>query len=275
MNKEGQALAREAGLATEHLAIGATALGKANYAQQAYYSQAFFALTTGFERATKLAFVVDYALENKGTFPEHRALRRYGHNLDKLLKQADEIAERRALTGVEDRLPRTAIHEGIVEVLSDFASNITRYYNLDFVTGDPRTVERDDPIFAWFDLVIDPILNVHYKPHHRDKHRRNAQLVSELLSGHAMVYYHSERGEVIDTALEASMRTGAVEFAGPYARMYVMQIARFLARLFLELTHAAYVSRLDTIPHLSEFFAIFNNSDIYFKQQKTWSTYRP
>ena len=31
------ALTREAGLASEHIAIGATALGRANYAQVAYY----------------------------------------------------------------------------------------------------------------------------------------------------------------------------------------------------------------------------------------------
>jgi hypothetical protein len=53
MNKIWQAIAHEASLAAEHIGIGATAIGKANYAD-AYYAQAFFALTTGFERASKL-----------------------------------------------------------------------------------------------------------------------------------------------------------------------------------------------------------------------------
>ena len=51
------ALAREAGLAAEHIGIGATALGRANYAQEAYYAQAFFALSVGFERAAKLEII--------------------------------------------------------------------------------------------------------------------------------------------------------------------------------------------------------------------------
>ncbi len=274
MNETWQALAREAGIAAEHLAIGATTLGKANYAQPAYYGQAFFALTTGLERATKLALIVDHALEHSGTFPQHNMLRKYGHKLEKLLEQTDEIAKRRGLADAEDRLPRTVIHEGIIKVLSDFADNITRYYNLNLVTGAPRTAEQDDPIRAWFDLVITPILTAHYNRRYHDKHQRNAQLISELLDDHAMVLYHSERGDALDTVFEASMQTGIIEFARPYARMYVMQIARFLARLFSELTYATYSSRLDTVPHLSEFFAIFNNSDSYFKRRKTWSIYR-
>lgn len=142
MNEIWQALASEAGLAAEHLAIGASTLGKANYAHRAYYGQAFFALTTGLERATKLALVVDHAIEHNGKFPPHSVLRGYGHNLKQLLEQTDKIAERRGLTTTENKRPRTAIHEGIVEVLSDFASNITRYYNLDFVTADPRTAKH-------------------------------------------------------------------------------------------------------------------------------------
>ena len=158
MDKTWQALADEAALAAEHLAIGATTLSKANYAQQAYYSQAFFALAIGLERASKLALVVDHALEHAGVFPKHKALRNYGHDLQTLLTRADEIAKRREL---EDRLPRTRVHENIIKVLTDFANNITRYYNLDLLTGRPHTAEHDDPVRAWFDLVITPILEKH------------------------------------------------------------------------------------------------------------------
>lgn len=275
MNETWQALAREAGLAAEHLAIGASALGKANYAQHAYYGQAFFALTIGLERAAKLVLVVDHALEHNGIFPPHSVLRAYGHNLKELLEQADEIAKRRGLSTAEDRLPRTAIHDGIVEVLSDFANNITRYYNLDLVTGAPRTAKQGNPVRAWFELVIIPVLAAHYRPRHKERHQRNARLIAQLLDAHTMVLHHAETGNVLDSVYEASMQTGITDFAKPYTRMYVMQIARFLARLLSELGYVAYRSQLDTVPHLSEIFAIFNNSDTYFRQRKTWSIYRP
>lgn len=274
MNETWQALAREAGVAAEHMAIGATTLGKANYAQQAYYGQAFFALTIGFERAAKLALVVDHALENSGSFPQHKVLRGYGHDLTKLLIQADEIAKRRGLNSVQERLPQTKIHEGIIKVLSDFASNITRYYNLDLVTGDPRAVAQDDPIRAWFDLVTTPVLEVHYGERQEERNRKNAEIVAELLEGSAMVSYHSERGEELNTVYEASLQTGVTDYAKPYTRMYVLQIARFLGRLLSELGYTSYNYPLDTIPHFADFFAIFNNDDNYLRKRKTWSIYR-
>ncbi len=274
MNEMWQALAREAGLAAEHIAIGATALGKANYAQQAYYAQAFFALSIGFERAAKLALVVDHALNHSGSFPQPNTLRDYGHALNKLLERTDELAKQRGLTVIDERLPRTVIHEGIIKVLSDFASNVTRYYNLDLITGDPRAAKHDDPVRAWFDLVIVPILAAHFRPHHRSKREQNARLIEVLLADSALVRQHSERGEALDTIYEASMHTGVTEFARPYARMYVMQIARFLGRFLSELGYAAYKARLDTVPYLSEFFVIFNNSDEYFRRRRVWSIYR-
>ncbi len=275
MNETWQALSREAALAAEHLAIGVTALGRANYAEHAYYGQAFFALTIGFERATKLTMVIDHALENNGIFPPHDVLRAYGHNLKNLLEQADEIAKSRGLSAAEDRLPRTVIHTGIVKVLSDFASNITRYYNLDLVTRDPRATKRDDPIHDWFEMVILPVIDTHYHPRQKEEHQYNAQLIAKLYGDHARVLYHTEAGELLDSVYEASMQTAITNSARPYVRMYVMQIARFLGNLLSDLGYAAHHCQLETIPELSKFFAIFRNSDSSFRQRKSWSIYKP
>jgi hypothetical protein len=53
MNETWQALTNEAQIAVQHIAIGVTALSKANYAQQAYYSQAFllFLLVSNVQRS--------------------------------------------------------------------------------------------------------------------------------------------------------------------------------------------------------------------------------
>ena len=275
MDELWQALAREAGTAAEQMAIGATALSKVSYAQQAHYGQAFFALSIGFERTAKLAFVVDHALENGGAFPSHNALRKQGHNLSELLEIADDIAGRRGMAAEGIQLPRTLIHSGIVQVLSDFASNITRYYNLDLITSDPRSSKLVSPVHAWYNLVTVPILEKHYGLHHQDRHRRNAEVVDALLGPNSTVQFHSERGDRIETIYEASLQTGITEFARPYARMYVLQLTRFLGRLLSELGYAAHEVKLDVIPEMSDFFAIFNNSDSYFRKRKTWSIYRP
>jgi hypothetical protein len=64
-----RAIQREAQLAAEQLALGTTLLGRANHAYPGLYSQAFFALSIGFERTGKLIFISDYAIGNGGTFP--------------------------------------------------------------------------------------------------------------------------------------------------------------------------------------------------------------
>ncbi|WP_029689141.1 hypothetical protein [Thermoanaerobacter sp. A7A] len=265
------ALKREAELAAEHLAIGVTALGKANYAQQAYYYQAFFALSIGLERAAKLALVVDYVLENKGAYPSNKEIRGYGHNLKELLDRVDQIAERRGLSGTEGRLPRSEIHVEIIEILSDFATNVTRYYNLDFVTGNPFTAQRTDPIQAWYVKVTLPILNKYYKPHYMRQQEQKAKLIEQLIGKSTLVLFHDETGNTLDSVYEASIQATITKIAIRYTRMYVLQIIRFIARTLCELGNIAYTERLEDIPYLNDIFGIFNNSDEYFKNRKNWS----
>lgn len=272
MNDHERALAREAGLAAENLAIGITALGKANYAQHAYYGQAFFALSIGLERSAKLALVIDHALENNGVFPQNSVLRSYGHNLKDLLDAADGIAQMR---GLSERLPDKQIHKSIIKILSDFASNITRYYNLDLITGEPKISSQTDPIEAWFKAVTTPVLEIHYSKKQQQKHKKNAELIDLIMGKNSMVIFESEAGAELNNIHDASMQTAKINQAKPYTRMYVMQITRFIARLLSELSYASYGAQLDSIPHMSDFFAIFNNKDKYLKSRKTWSIYRP
>lgn len=259
MNPIWQALAREAALAAEHIAIGVTALGRANYAQTAYYGQAFFGLTIGLERACKLVFVVNHAIDHDGRFPLNEALLKLGHQLDKLLDLADQIANQRGLLDPKERLPRSPIHEGIIETLADFANNATRYYNLDLVTGDVQAQARGDPVKQWFDHVTTPILDRHYKAQYKKRHEGNARLIADRISGFTLVRHMAETGKPLDNVFDASRATGANTFAKPYERMYVLQICRFAANVLEHLGYLAQQNQIENIPYLSEFFAIFIN----------------
>lgn len=115
----------------------------------------------------------------------------------------------------------------------------------------------------------------HYAKRHQARHRRNAEVVSALMQDFTKVLHFSEDGDELNTVYAASLQTGTMKFAKPYVRMYVMQIARFLGNLLSELGYACYGSKINEVPHLPEFFAIFNNSDRYFFGRKTWSIYRP
>lgn len=268
------ALAREAAISAEHLATGATILGKANYAHHAHYGQAFFALSTGIERGAKLALAVDHALNNTGNFPTPQVLRNFGHNLRDLLIAVDELAERRGIPA-SNRLPSSAIHQNIINVLNEFASNITRYYNLDFVMNNVHRNAQGDPIASWFSSVTMQIIDNHLTSNRRQQIEANARRVSGVMQPISHVSHTSESGVHLGTIYDASVQTGLVEFANPYARMYILQIARFYSHVMSCLTSAAYTEQMGSIPHLSEYFAMFNNDNAYLKNRKTWSIYRP
>lgn len=272
MEPKWQALVSEAGIAAEHLAVGVTMLGKADYARRGLYYQAFFDLAIGFERTGKLAYILDFCIENGGSFPSNKKLQEFSHNLEALLKKADEIAKRRKLED-NQRLPNSVIHKGIIKTLSEFAKR-TRYYNLDFLTGDSKAVLQSDPLKAWYERVIEPILKKHYTERHRNKHIENARLDDATIGVVTLVRHHKETGENLDSIYEASIHIAKTEFAKPYSRMYVMQIIRFLAELLSELSHASIKERMEEIPYMVEFFRIFYNEDAYFRRRKTWSIYK-
>ncbi len=264
------ALAREAASAAEHIGIGATALSKANHAENAYYSQAFFALSVGFERSTKLALSVASALDGDG-FADGRTLKDYGHDLGTLLGEADALAERYGLEG-DGRLPRSEIHTAIIEVLGDFANNLTRYYNLEFVAGDARAA-AEDPITSWFNRVTIPVLKMHDAERSRKRREEQAAMMGAF-EDFALVRHHAEDGTPISSMEAGALHVGATKFARRWERMYVLQIARFLGELMYALGVKAQGTNPD-IPYFVEFFVLYLNDDSFLRSRKTWSIYSP
>jgi hypothetical protein len=262
-----RALAREAGLAAEHMGFGATVLGRANYAQTAYYAQAFFSLSIGFERGCKLALLLDYSIDHKGTFPSSSTVRNYGHNLRRLLESANAIARKR---GFATELPHSATHHAIINVLTEFSTNVTRYYNIESVTGEAAA--RDDPIASWHTLVTMPILQDHYIDRLKRKDEADAQIIRSLTQDAATVKHMSELGTDIDSMYEGAQRTSMANLARRWERRYVLQIARFIGGIISSLGELAQ-SKGISVPYLFEFFVIFDTSDSDFLSRKTWSIY--
>jgi hypothetical protein len=273
VNATWQAIAREAGLAAEHLGMGVTALGRANYAHHAYYHQAFFALSIGMERAAKLALLVEYAIQHNGGFPDNRALRQYGHDLKSLLTAVNTIATSGSVRGKARTLPTTPIHKAIVDILSEFSSNITRYYNLDLVTNAPGVDQREDPVGRWYREVMQTVIAEHVPSSKLAEINHNARVIQQLMGSFTHVIHHAEDGKDLSSVQAASAQTGLNEAAQPHVRLYVLQVVRFLASVMNELGYQAQAARLDDVPALGEFFAIFNNSDSMLKSRKTWSIY--
>jgi hypothetical protein len=120
--------------------------------------------------------------------------------------------------------------------------------------------------------VTTPILAKHYSRRRRMRAEEQARTIEAMMGSFTLVRYHAETGDPIDTVFEGSRRTAERDAVIPWERMYVLQFGRFFGDVLGELGHLAQQT-LPDVPHLSEFFAIFNNSDSYFRSRKTWSVY--
>jgi hypothetical protein len=259
-----EALRRESDLVRQHLGFGATTIGTVRFERPGLYAQAFFALSIGFERAAKLALTLDAAASENGQFLGSSDLRQYGHNLIDLFDAVEQVAIARNLDGVQR--PRTGIHETILRVLSDFASNVTRYYNLEIL--QPASSGARDPIALWYEEVIKPILRAHDTEKRRERTERSVEAIAAPSSAVFVVATTETGGSIAD--LSGLMRRSAEANAvGPWQRMYVLQLARFVTRVISELGGLLQRTRPD-IPFLEEFFYPFQLDDGDFRRLKVW-----
>jgi len=266
------AIRREAALAAELLASGATIIGKADYKYHAYYEQAFFSLSTGLERACKLLIIINYALLNNGQFPSNSDIKKYKHDLIALFEETKRIAESRESLR-EINLPCLEIHKNIIYVLSKFSNNITRYYNIDLLTGGTKIEQLDSPQKEWFQKVVIPILEIHYKDKLFKRHVERAKNISYILEYFTRINVTTELDETLQDIYSASLHDLATTFAKPYVRMYTLQIIRFISLLAIDISNDLYKTNINYIPYISDFFRIFNNDDKTFFRRKTWSIY--
>lgn len=266
MNEIHTALQREAALVAEEMCTGATLVSKTNYARKGRYLQLFFSLSIAFERAAKLIIVVDHIIET-GQKSDETNYRNYKHDLNLLLAKVSEISNK--LDVEYNKMPETQIHNNIVKILSNFASNVTRYYNLDIIAkGDNKKIE--EPISQWYKKVTLPLFKKYVSKQKKDGICRDASLASLVMNESVIVSHTNEAGKPMNNIFDASYQTGMLKATTPYIRLYILQICRFLSSVLSELGRISFKKSNEDIPYMSDFFRVFNNKDSYFKKRKTW-----
>lgn len=266
------ALGREAELAAEQLATGVTLLGRANHAQKGLYLQAFFALSIGLERLAKLVLVADHAIPHGGAWMNDAALRRFGHDIDALLRACEPIGHAHAAQQRWGARPAARIHDAIVANLTDFAKQ-TRYYNLDSLSGG-KAARPVEPIQRWWAEVGTPILALHGQ---RRGGPRRAQAAARAasLEPASVVLHHGEADQPIRSLAAMMQHAQSAAVVQRHGRLHVMQIVRWLATVLGEIARdGAYNRQINALLALPEPFALFLNDDAYLLGRKTWSIYR-
>jgi hypothetical protein len=271
-SRQWHALGREAELAGAQLALGVTALGRADYSRLGDYTIAFFGLAIGLERLGKLIVIADYAIGHHGQFPDNKFLKEFSHDLGLLLDRCEVVSDARRSTTEYAKRPNGRVHQGIIQTLSEFGT-LTRYYNLDLLAGG-KAAELPEPVGAWWKRVGGPILSQHYTARQREKDDATADCLGELLSAHAIFRHHSETGEPMSDAATLVRRAGATRVIQVHGRLYVLQIVRWLSYAISDLAQeAAYRHNLEPFLGVDEPFKPFLNDDRYFRGRKSWSIY--
>ena len=249
------------------LGSGATQIRKCNYAQKGLYFQAFTSLSTGLERIGKLCVMLDYYIDNDGTFPSLDYMRHeIGHDIKKLYEKSVGISDKRKFSYGFPTDLNEEIYANILTILSTFARG-DRYSNIDILVQNSKS---GDPLQNWFEMVDSVIFDKYISIKKKERIAQNAYLIDMLMSGSMFVRHTSETGSDITNIEEASYRTGMQEAVAPYRQLFTLQIIRFWVELLGSLQYIATGLFSEEIPYMTEIFASFYNPDTYFKTRKTW-----
>jgi hypothetical protein len=269
---EWQALHREANLVSQLIGAGATALGRASYASGfGEYYTAFFGLSIGIERLAKLILIADYALDHRGRLPEQNVVRKYGHELKKLLIEADNVSQKRSLK-LHFVKPDGAIPAAIVDCLDAFAdASKGRYANYE-VIGNSSFNAANEPVAKWWREVVEPVLARHYRGTRAEVGvKTRAQIIDVMIGQMSSVNFLDESGGWMKDVETASERSGQTKWAQKYGRFYTLSIVRWLAGIFEELTDTkGYETGFETLFGHYEFFNGYQVDDAFLLGRKRW-----
>jgi hypothetical protein len=269
---EWRALMRESSLVRHLIGSGATALGKANYAdKRGEYYPAFFGLSVGLERLAKLILVTDYALSNHGHLPQQEVVRQFGHRLFDLMDKAEAVEKTHSVQ-LKFTRPQFEISKQIIECLDSFAdASRGRYANF-AALGDPNLGDEFEPIRRWWTVVAESILREHFygKPVQK-RIEVDALMVESILSGHAFVLHINETGEAMKEVAASARRTGQTKLVQKFGRYYTLTIVRWLSDLFSELSVIACgTNKIDAFFGHNEFFNTYKVEDSLLKNRTIW-----
>jgi hypothetical protein len=184
-------------------------------------------------------------MAHRGQFPDNDFLKnKFHHDLGVLLNHCEAVSAARRSTREYSKRPSHAVHQGIIQTLNEFGK-LTRYYNLDSLTGGKAAVSLE-PVGAWWKRVGEPILSKHYTARQRTIDDTNAANLDELMREHVIVRHHSETGDAMNDVATVARRASETRVVQRYGRLYVLQIVRWLSYLISDLAQeAAYTNRIE------------------------------
>lgn len=252
-------LLQEGHLTRSCLMSGFGFLNRADYREKkgAYYS-AFFQLSIGMERLFKIAYILNFKLENDMRLPVDKDLRKLGHNL----KDMYEVCAGFRKPSQYFRKPGSLEYD-VLSVLSDFA-NGARYHNLNELSGGRKL---DDPLQAW--------QMVHNKVSEQELSSKRRENIARRVYAHCdkyKIFHYSELAEGHWVPhVDVMMKDYILAETRPYCVWLVISLLEPFYKLLYELCSAIHkVEEGSSVPAIYEFFPfLLCNKDTVLRR-KSW-----
>ena len=232
----GYFIDKEAILVRSLLNNGIIALNNSSYADdgiESYY-HAFFLLSIGLERLSKLIIIADRSNDSNEKLDASAWVKKYGHDIISLFKKVNQITSKRRLE-IEYEYPNNDITNIIIENLEAFAqAGAGRYANYDCMK-DPN-MDYNEPIRKWWSSVGQKILGKHYKGKSLATIVRHRKKEISLIAGTNTTFtlYDEVRNEISDVSNAFSRSVEAV-IAREWACFYILTIVRWLSNVYYQL----------------------------------------
>jgi len=265
---EWHGFARETKLSVGLICAGVNGIGRATYADLGEYYVAFFGISNGIERLGKLVCAVDTRID-QGSSPTEKQLRRLGHKLEDIVASVRRVEHRRALP-IRYPYPQDEFTGAIITALAMFADAARgRYANFETIGG---TTSPFDPVTNWWQNVVDPILDRHFRGTKKEQQAdANAKLAEGILGQSSVFLHHTETAQRMDSLYAGSMRTAENDVAQKYGRYYILRLVRWMSDVFTAILGGASRRRPDPVlfGH-DELVRTFRVSDDFLLNRKRW-----
>lgn len=254
---------RETKMARRLIDEGINAMRKANYTDdgiESYYL-AFFLLSTGLERLSKLVVILDRSLNVNGPITASDWVKGFGHNIENLFKEINHITSERKIK-LKYGYPDNPITRAIIRNINAFArGGAGRYANYTCMENPQN--DSDEPIGKWWNEVGLEILKKHHKNRSIQQiiggHKKNISLVLGSNTGHDI---YDETGKRISKISDTFARSARAVIVQKWTTFYALSIVRWLADLYFCLANSGNAHiRKETFDESSNKFRIYIVND--------------
>jgi hypothetical protein len=261
-------LAQEGHLASTSLLGGFEAINKLNYDQPGSVYSALFQLVTGLERIMKIAWIMNFRVQNDLRNPSDAQLRSLGHSITGIYRALEEASKSYTLDAGWVQ-PET-LHDEVLIFMAEYAKG-SRYYNIDQLV-DGR--EMPDPLVRWFNLhlkVADQALSQKKQEGIMDRARQHCERLS--LYGWEM----GPRGQ-LDLTIDVTFQIELARKSRGHCVWIIIELLKPIYSLIDQLVRKLHEVELEKgianpdVPYMQEFFPFCLGDKETVVRRKAWTS---